>query len=86
MEGYLPGLVELAATDDDDLDLWRQFHVSVDALPEVEREVIGLAFYHGWTQRQMADLLQIDERTVRRRWQSACLRLRELVGDKLPRL
>jgi DNA-directed RNA polymerase specialized sigma24 family protein len=42
-------------------------------------------FYHGWTQAQIAELFEVDERTIRRRWQSACLRLNELVGGDLPR-
>jgi DNA-directed RNA polymerase specialized sigma24 family protein len=46
--------------------------------------VLGLVFYHGWTQAQIAELFQVDERTVRRRWQAACLRLNRLVGEKLP--
>jgi RNA polymerase sigma factor (sigma-70 family) len=70
---------------DTNVELWRQFHEAVDKLPTIEREVIGLVFYHGWTQRQIGELLQMDERTVRRRWQSACLQLRELVGTRLPR-
>jgi RNA polymerase sigma factor (sigma-70 family) len=57
----------------------------VDGLPVAEREVVGLVFYHGWTQAQIAELFQVDERTVRRRWQSACLRLNRLAGGELPR-
>jgi RNA polymerase sigma-70 factor (ECF subfamily) len=81
------GLVEAtaAAAEDDDLDLWCRFHEAVDQLPEDEREVMGLAFYQGWTQAQMAEVFGVDERTVRRRWQSACLRLQQLVGGQLPR-
>jgi RNA polymerase sigma factor (sigma-70 family) len=71
--------------EDHDLEAWCQFHEAVDKLPAAEREVIGLAFYHGWKQTDIAALLQVTERTVRRNWQSACLRLRELIGDKLPR-
>jgi DNA-directed RNA polymerase specialized sigma24 family protein len=48
--------------------------------------VIGLAFYHGWTQAQMAELFGVDERTIRRRWQSGCLLLNHLVGERLPEL
>ncbi len=70
---------------DEDLDLWCRFHEAVERLPPPENEVMGLAFYHGMTQAQMAELLEVDERTVRRRWQSACLRLHKLVGDQLPR-
>jgi RNA polymerase sigma-70 factor (ECF subfamily) len=81
-EGRVPAP---AATEDDDLELWCRFHEAVDQLPASEREVMGLAFYHGWTQAEIAALVQVDERTVRRRWQSACRTLRRLVGDHLPR-
>jgi len=63
-----------------ELELWSRFHEAVEQLPAEEREVIGLAFYHGWTRARMAELFQVDERTIRRRWQSACLRLNRLVG------
>jgi RNA polymerase sigma factor (sigma-70 family) len=42
-----------------------------------EREVVGLIFYHGWTQAQTAELFGVDERTVRRRWRSALGKVRE---------
>jgi RNA polymerase sigma factor (sigma-70 family) len=75
----------MAATEDHDLELWCRFHEAVEQLPAAEREVMGLVFYHGWTQAQIAELFEVDERTIRRRWQSACLRLHELVGQRLPR-
>jgi RNA polymerase sigma-70 factor (ECF subfamily) len=80
------GLPEVpdATAEDANLDLWCRFHEAVEQLPREEREVMGLAFYHGWTQAQIAELFQVDERTVRRRWQSACLRLNRLVGEDLP--
>jgi len=74
----------VASGEDDDLELWCRFHEAVDRLPDAEREVMGLAFYDGWTQAQIAEVLEVDERTVRRRWQSACLRLQESLGDRLP--
>jgi RNA polymerase sigma factor (sigma-70 family) len=69
---------------ENDLELWCRFHEAVKELPAEEQEVVGLVFYHGWTQAQIAELLQVDERTVRRRWQSACLQLNQLVGENLP--
>jgi RNA polymerase sigma factor (sigma-70 family) len=66
------------------LDLWAAFHAAVEHLPAAEREVVGLAFYHGWTHARIAELLQVSERTVRRHWQSACLRLNEALGGRLP--
>jgi RNA polymerase sigma-70 factor (ECF subfamily) len=65
----------------DDYDLWVRFHEAVDQLPVEEREVVGLVFYHGWTQVRIAELFSVDERTIRRRWSNACERLRELAGD-----
>ena len=68
----------------DDLDLWSAFHEQVDRLPVEEREVVSLTFYHGWTQAQIAELLQVDERTIRRRWRSSSLKLTEALGGRLP--
>jgi len=69
-----------------DLECWTLFHEAAGQLPEREREVFNLAFYHGWTQAQMAELYGIDERTIRRRWRSACLILNAALGDHLPEL
>ena len=46
--------------------------------------MIGLTFYHGWTQTQIAELFRVDERTVRRRWQAACQALHKALGGQLP--
>src|SRR4051812_9531965 len=42
----------------EDLERWCLFHQQVEQLPLEEREVVGLIFYHGWTQAQVADLFQ----------------------------
>jgi RNA polymerase sigma-70 factor (ECF subfamily) len=68
----------------DDFELWTRFHEAVDQLPVEEREVVGLVFYHGWTQLRIAELFAVDERTIRRRWSAACVRLRQLVGGGIP--
>jgi RNA polymerase sigma-70 factor (ECF subfamily) len=68
--------------DDDarELERWLAFHEGVASLPTEEREVVGLIFYHGWTQAEVADLFRVTVRTVQRRWQSALLKLRHVVG------
>jgi RNA polymerase sigma factor (sigma-70 family) len=68
----------------EDLDRWTAFHEAVHNLPPEEREVFMLTFYHGWTQPEIATLFQVDERTIRRRWQAASVRLGEVLGGKLP--
>jgi RNA polymerase sigma-70 factor (ECF subfamily) len=68
----------------EDFEVWSRFHEAVDQLPADEREVVGLVFYHGWTQARIAELFKVDDRTIRRRWSSACQRLRDLVGEPIP--
>jgi RNA polymerase sigma factor (sigma-70 family) len=74
------------ADDAREVERWCAFHESVEQLPAEEREVVGLVFYHGWTQAQIAELFGVDERTVRRRWRAACLKLSEVAGGLLPEL
>lgn len=62
-----------------ELEEWCLFHQEVEKLPALEREVVGLLFYHGWSQAEVAQLLHINERTVRRRWQAALLKLHHLM-------
>jgi RNA polymerase sigma factor (sigma-70 family) len=69
---------EPAAPEAGDMDEWVELHEAVDRLPIEEREVVGLIFYHGWKQEQIAALLKISARTVRRRWESACRKIRRL--------
>jgi RNA polymerase sigma-70 factor (ECF subfamily) len=66
------------------LERWQAFHEAVERLPAEEREVFSLVFYHGWTQVQIAELLQVHERTVRRQWGSACVHLSDMLGSDLP--
>jgi RNA polymerase sigma-70 factor (ECF subfamily) len=68
------------ADDSTELDRWTALHEAVEGLPADRREVFGLAFYHGWTQVQIAELLGVSDRQVRRLWIDACLRLKEAVG------
>jgi RNA polymerase sigma-70 factor (ECF subfamily) len=60
----------LAAADVAELERLAAFHEAVETLPSEQREVVGLAYYHGWTQREIADLFQVSVRTVQR-WQEA---------------
>ncbi len=58
--------------NEDDLDRWQRFHEEVEKLPTEEREVVGLRFYHGWGEAEIAELFGVTERTVRRRWAAGC--------------
>jgi RNA polymerase sigma-70 factor (ECF subfamily) len=61
------------ATDPaDDLDALYQ---QIEGLPENEREVVALLYFHGLSQVETAAMLDVAERTVRRYWTSARLKL-----------
>jgi len=68
----------------EELEMWTRLHETVEQLPAEDREVFSLVFYHGWTQPQIAELFTVNERTIRRRWQSACLELSRRLGGQLP--
>src|SRR5262249_42829941 len=63
---------------------WSDFHQQVAALPDEEREVFGLLFYHGMTQDEAADVLGVAVRTVQRRWQAAMLNLHRARNGEVP--
>jgi RNA polymerase sigma factor (sigma-70 family) len=75
---------EVQEDDPEELERWRRFHEEVEKLPAEEREVIGLRFYHGWAEADIAALFGVTERTVRRRWAAGCARLSEALGGDLP--
>lgn len=54
---------------------WYELHQEIDALPEEEREVVGMVFYQGLSQAEAADLLNVSVRTVQRRWHAALWKL-----------
>lgn len=69
-----------AAPDPGDLDHLAWFHAAVERLPAEEREAVGLTYYHGWSQRQVADLFGVSVRTVQRRLDAAADALRRADG------
>jgi RNA polymerase sigma factor (sigma-70 family) len=68
----------------EDLERWEAFHEAVGDLPAEEREVVSLVFYHGWKQADIAQLLHVDVRTVRRRWHTAVFKLQQALQGELP--
>ena len=66
------------------LQLWTEFHQSVGQLPEKEREVFDLIYYQELPQADIAGMLGVSERTVKRRWRSAKLILHEVLNGEIP--
>jgi RNA polymerase sigma-70 factor (ECF subfamily) len=68
----------------DRLAAWAEFHEKAGQLPDEERAVFDLIWYQGLSQAEAAQALQVHERTVKRRWRSARLKLHEALHGELP--
>jgi DNA-directed RNA polymerase specialized sigma24 family protein len=77
-----PGFEPADPSDDGDLERWCQFHQKVSELLLQEREIVGLIYYHGWTQAQVAELFHVNVRTVRRWWEAALVKLHRELKDE----
>ena len=66
------------------ISLWTEFHDAADQLPEREKQVFDLIWYHGLNQSEAAEILQISERQLRRYWHSARIRLNQQLGHSGP--
>ena len=65
----------------EEIERWSRFHAEVERLPVEERETVGLIYYHGWKQNEVAEFLHVDLRTVQRRWLRALGKLHALLKD-----
>jgi RNA polymerase sigma-70 factor (ECF subfamily) len=70
--------------DPDGLAAWTEFHDAIGALPDAEREVFDLRWYHGLSQAEAALLLGVTERVVKYRCRAAHLSLYQKLGGRLP--
>ena len=66
------------------LAAWGELHEQIGALPDEEREAFDLLWYQSLSQAEAAELLGVSERTVKRRWLSARLALREALQGEIP--
>lgn len=79
---------ELAKTDTDDprrLADWADFHRAIDELPDELKEVTELIWYFEKPQSEIATMLDVDVRTVKRRWREARLRLSAAMQGEAPK-
>jgi RNA polymerase sigma-70 factor (ECF subfamily) len=68
------------------LAAWTDFHNAVESLAAEERDVFDLLYYQGLLQAEAAAVLGVSERTLKRRWQAARLRLAAAMGGNMPGL
>jgi len=83
-DGSEPAYEAVDGEDPANLAAWTEFHDQVGQLPDDERAVFDLLWYQELSQAEAATLLSISERTLKRRWASARLRLHELLAGVLP--
>ncbi len=65
-----------------ELDKVTAFHEALAELPAEEREVLGLTYYHGWSQTEISSLLQVSVRTVQRWLDSAMQQMKDRIGSE----
>jgi RNA polymerase sigma-70 factor (ECF subfamily) len=82
------GREQLEQADDtlnpEQLARWAEFHRQAEALEVEERETFDLLWYQELTQTEAAAVLGVSVKTVKRRWQAACLKMHEALGGDLP--
>jgi len=78
-DGNLAQYSEKCDPTDDPVSLteWTELHERAQNLPDEDREVFDLLYYHGLTQPEAAEILEISLRTLKRRW----LRARQAMYD-----
>jgi len=65
---------------------WGDFHDAVESLPDDQREVVELLFYHGLSQDEAAHIMEVSVRTIKRYWRTARLALHEKLQGDFPNL
>jgi RNA polymerase sigma-70 factor (ECF subfamily) len=63
---------------------WADWHEQIDRLPDDERAVVDLLWYHGMKQEEAASALNISLSTIQRRWQAARIRLARIFDGETP--
>lgn len=79
-DGDQAGMLEPAQEEPDSRS--SELHEIVEGLPDDERAVVDILYYHGFNQQEAAAVLGVDVRTVRRRWRRARLALVEQLSPE----
>ncbi len=62
------------------LAMLTEVHHQVEALPDEQRQVFDLCYYGGYSQAEIAQILEMHPRRVSRLWHAATARLAEWLG------
>jgi RNA polymerase sigma-70 factor (ECF subfamily) len=83
-EGPPPGEAAPDASDKSLPATLTALYKQIEELPEKERQVVDLLYFHGLSQAEAALILGVAERSVRRYWTIAKVKLFEGLKDVLP--
>lgn len=72
------------AANTEQLGLWQEFHEAVDKLGDKERQAFELIWYQELAHHEVAAIMEVTERQVRRYWQSSRLKLHSYLQEWLP--
>ena len=75
-----------ATNSPEELMCWSEFHAAADRLSEPDRTAFDLLYYHGLPQSEVATLMNVTERQVRRYWQSARQSLYRMMEGSWPEM
>jgi RNA polymerase sigma-70 factor (ECF subfamily) len=70
--------------EDDAPGALETLYQQIEALPEKERDVVNLLYFHGFDQSETAAILGVTERSVRRYWTAARLKLLQALPSSPP--
>ena len=74
----MPDIAEAALRS----DTTGKVRTALDVLPHAQRQALELAFFEGYTYRQVADVLSIPEGTAKSRLRLALARIAESLGSE----
>ncbi len=83
-ESPLDHVAAVDTSEPERLETWARFHRSVESMNDEDREVVDLLWYQGLTQGEAAEILEVSEKTINRRWVAARMRLGMALGNQLP--
>jgi RNA polymerase sigma factor (sigma-70 family) len=78
-EGSVPDVAEAALRS----DTTDKVRTALEGLPDAQRQALELAYFHGYTYRQVADVLGIPEGTAKSRLRLALARIAENLGSDM---
>ena len=63
---------------------WGEFHTTIETLPDEQKEVVELLFYHGLSQEEAANIMDVSVRSVKRYWRAARMALHDKMQGEFP--